>query len=142
MAYIPLLCIDIQCWKENFTILKNLYSNGLNPQGKFQDCNRGDLFLIEKAPRCPPALFSVNLSLLKFGVIHSLAPHFIMRSLNVHHSSLALSRIISTLINFPALAHLTNKCHLSEMFAFSTEQNLGAVSNSIDFTAVMLPREP
>lgn len=54
-------------------------------------------------------------------------PHY--EVFNVPHSSLPLSRIISTLINFPALAHLTNKCYLSEMFAFPTEQNLGAASN-------------
>jgi hypothetical protein len=65
-----------------------------------------------------------------------------MKSLNVLHSSLALSRIISTLINFPALTYLTNKCHMSEVFAFSAEQNLGAVFLSTGFTAVILPGEP
>lgn len=35
MVYILLLCIDIQCWKENekFQIQKILFSNCCNPKG-------------------------------------------------------------------------------------------------------------
>lgn len=128
---------------KNFTISKNLCSNCFNLQGRCQDCNRGGgLFLTEKSLSCSPALLSVNLKPFKIGgnSFPCSSLHY-LKFMNVLHSSLALSRIISTLINFPVLAHLTNKCHTSQMFAFCAEQNWGAVSKSVGFTAVVLPGE-
>lgn len=130
MVYILLVCRDIQCWKEKIRSLKKknyaptvqLYK----PQGNTGTAlEEENLFLIAKAL---PWLTSPGWEPEAVSSLGKSTPQLLTslwRPWMFSTSLRALSEIISTLINFPAPAHLTKECHSSEMFALSAEQNLG-----------------